>query len=266
MIKRVHFYWTIAILIVIALSFPAYTAIMGEALMNVTDSTVSGTVIKSRRLKDAGNIADNTTIGVLAVGPMMHDGTNWDKITGDTTNGIDVDVTRVQGSITIAGGSTPADGYANPTDAINSWALNGMYNGATWDMVRGDITNGLDVDVSRVQGNVTTVPTETSLNTLLSAVSATGAGTSQSLGSLMSKHSWQIEADKTTADVSWTISLEGSLDDTNFQPIDTFTTITSFDLRHAVNKPVLYYRGNITLLNYTTTAPQITVKSVSGGN
>lgn len=50
--------------------------------------------------------------------------------------------------------SALADGVANPT--IPAWAACGLvYNGATWDRVRGDVANGLDVDVTRVQGSVT---------------------------------------------------------------------------------------------------------------
>lgn len=36
-----------------------------------------------------------------------------------------------------------------------------MFNGTTWDRVRGDIANGMDVDVTRVSGNVTVVGTGT---------------------------------------------------------------------------------------------------------
>lgn len=42
-----------------------------------------------------------------------------------------------------------ADGAANPT--IPAFASNGLlYNGATWDRMRGDTANGLDVDVTRL--------------------------------------------------------------------------------------------------------------------
>ena len=47
-----------------------------------------------------------------------------------------------------------ADAAANPTTPI-AGAANLLYNGTTWDRARGDITNGLDVDVTRVGGTVT---------------------------------------------------------------------------------------------------------------
>lgn len=55
----------------------------------------------------------------------------------------------------------PADAYTNETDLTQQWAFNSLYNGTTWDRMRGDITNGLDVDVTRLPtlANVTTVAT-----------------------------------------------------------------------------------------------------------
>lgn len=49
-----------------------------------------------------------------------------------------------------------ADGAANPTTPTAGSATL-IFNGSTWDRARGDTTNGLDVDVTRVQGNVTVV-------------------------------------------------------------------------------------------------------------
>lgn len=50
-----------------------------------------------------------------------------------------------------------ADAYTNETDLTQSWSFNSLYNGTTWDRMRGDITNGLDVDVTRVGGDVTVI-------------------------------------------------------------------------------------------------------------
>jgi hypothetical protein len=47
-----------------------------------------------------------------------------------------------------------ADTTANPTTSVIE-AMLACYNGTTWDRLRGDITNGLDVDVTRVSGTVT---------------------------------------------------------------------------------------------------------------
>lgn len=53
-----------------------------------------------------------------------------------------------------------ADAKANPASILVG-ACGLVFNGTTWDRARGDTTNGLDVDVTRVQGNVTVVGTGT---------------------------------------------------------------------------------------------------------
>lgn len=79
-------------------------------------------------------------------------------ITGDASNGLDVDVTRVTGTVTVdselPAAAALADATANPT-VPTVGADNLLYNGTTWDRMRGDTTNGLDVDVTRVVPDVT---------------------------------------------------------------------------------------------------------------
>lgn len=41
------------------------------------------------------------------------------------------------------------DGYSNENDLEQVWAFNSFFNGTTHDLMRGDTTNGLDVDVTR---------------------------------------------------------------------------------------------------------------------
>jgi hypothetical protein len=64
----------------------------------------------------------------------------------------------VSGSITadteLPAAATLADATANPSTTVIESML-ACYNGTTWDRLRGDITNGLDVDVTRVTGTVT---------------------------------------------------------------------------------------------------------------
>jgi hypothetical protein len=72
------------------------------------------------------------------------------------------EVTPAAGAFTVTISGQPAaaalaDGAANPVTL--SWAaLLEYYNGASWDRARGDTANGLDVDVTRVQGTVATGP------------------------------------------------------------------------------------------------------------
>lgn len=151
MIKKRYFYATIAGILLISSSYFAWAVVSGESLMNVQDSTISGSLISPRRVKDAGNIGDAQTSGILPTGLMNHNGTNWDKVKGDTTSGLWVNIKNATASpIPITGTKTPADTYTNPTDAVNSYSLSGLFNGTTWDRMRGDITNGLDVDITRL--------------------------------------------------------------------------------------------------------------------
>lgn len=132
------------ILAIIAVSVwagPVYTAVSGEVLMNVQNPSVSGTVLAPVRLKDGGSIGDNITAGIMPTGLMLHDGTNWDKVPGTTANGIDVDVTRITGTLTITGAITPADAFANPATAVNGNSLLSGFNGTTWDRLRSEGTN-----------------------------------------------------------------------------------------------------------------------------
>lgn len=72
-------------------------------------------------------------------------------------NGIAVDVTRVTGSVTIGDGSQNIaidnlqnDAESNGVNSLHTSSRNYVFNGTTWDRGRGDITNGIDVDVTRV--------------------------------------------------------------------------------------------------------------------
>src|SRR6266511_1919332 len=67
---------------------------------------VSGTVTADTELEVAAALADasgNPTTPRVGAGTMVWNGTGWDRARGDIANGIDVDVTRVQGSVTVVG-------------------------------------------------------------------------------------------------------------------------------------------------------------------
>lgn len=109
-------------------AYPAISSIAGLA--------VAQTSTLWNNVKDAA-AGDGLSSGILANGTMVFNGLTFDRVRGDTTFGMDVDVTRISGSI------TPADAYANPTTANQMWSLNGVFNGTTWDRMRGTITNGV---------------------------------------------------------------------------------------------------------------------------
>ncbi len=176
------------------------------AIRSINGLAVAQTGTLWNNLKDAA-FGDDATKGIMVVSPYLFDGTNFDRARGDTANGIDVDVTRlndggniisvddgagsltVDGTITSIGNTTPSDTFTNPTTSIPTFSLNAgwngatwdrtryfldgdagaigtvniqpvfsfgrVFNGTTWDRMRGNIINGLLVDVSRIQSTVT---------------------------------------------------------------------------------------------------------------
>ena len=45
----------------------------------------------------------------------------------------------ISGTATIVGDKTPADTYANPTDAVSSWSLLGLFDGTNWQRARSNV-------------------------------------------------------------------------------------------------------------------------------
>lgn len=83
-------------------------------------------------------------------------------IPADGTNGLKTDVSNAclpvgDGTNIVTVDVDPADAEPNSGNALHVEGRTYVYNGTTWDRARGDISNGMDVDVTRVSGNVTTV-------------------------------------------------------------------------------------------------------------
>lgn len=81
----------------------------------------------------------------------------------------------------------------------------------------------------------------TGVITLTSNQIATGDGTVINLGNVFTKHTWYTVV---TGGSSVSITLQGSLDGTNWYVLDTSTSATS-EMRHVVNKPVIYIKTNL---------------------
>ncbi len=110
----------------------------------------------------SGTKIDTRTVGagvdehrqVMVIGDPS---TASDVATVTAANGLKVDVTRVVGSVTIGDGSqniaidsAQSDAENNGVNSLHTSSRNYVFNGTTWDRNRGDITNGLDVDVTRI--------------------------------------------------------------------------------------------------------------------
>lgn len=81
----------------------------------------------------------------------------------------------------------------------------------------------------------------TAVLTLANAQIATGDGPVLNLGNVYTKFTWYTVI---TGGSSVSITLQGSLDGTNWYTLDTSTSATS-EMRHVVNKPVLYLKTNL---------------------
>ncbi len=97
-------------------------------------------------------MADNTVLPAGAGGDTVRD---VDRA-GVKTQVTGLDVNIGGGTEQLMTSAALADAAANPT--LPSWAVFGMlWNGTTWDRMRGTVANGLAVDVTRVQAQVNTV-------------------------------------------------------------------------------------------------------------
>jgi hypothetical protein len=84
---------------------------------------------KWNRLKDMAQ-GDGQTSGIAFYSPCLWNGASCDRQRGSIASGAEVNVRAFSGS------STPADTFANPTTAIVSYSLGGLFNGTTWDRWR----------------------------------------------------------------------------------------------------------------------------------
>lgn len=85
----------------------------------------------------------NPTIPQNAAFSMAYNGTTWDRQRGDTTNGLWVNCKTGCGA---ASATLQTDAYANGT-VPQSGSFMSVYNGSTWDRLRGDVTSGAFVNI-----------------------------------------------------------------------------------------------------------------------
>lgn len=149
--------------------------LLGSAIVAKTAvSTIAGLAVAQsstiwNNLKDA-SVGDNLTNGVMASQLYVYDGTDFDRARGDTTFGLDVDITRMPGS-----GQTPADAFANPTTFAGGWSLQGLFNGTTWDRVRSASATNNTATTSIGTAYTANLSTWSVTNTIIAAVTAASA-------------------------------------------------------------------------------------------
>lgn len=127
---------------------------------NVAITAGSGTNIATDEVSGTGEHVQLFKLAIASDGSRV-------LIPADATNGLLVDVSRIQGAlpagtnmigkVDISDGTNDAvidvsgaDTESATTPSLVTNARLKVFNGTTWDRVRGDITNGIDVDVTRL--------------------------------------------------------------------------------------------------------------------
>lgn len=123
----------------VMIGYPAISSSVGLAVAQ--SATLWNNVVDAAKGDSQGD-------GILGMSPYLYNGASFDRVRGDITNGMDVDVTRISGSV------TPADAYANPTTANQMWSLNGIFNGTTWDRMRSATADALASTGMTAVGNM----------------------------------------------------------------------------------------------------------------
>jgi len=150
MIKKAGFYLILAVCVIILSALTVKSAVQQIAGLAVAASTY-----KWNNVKDASQ-GDGLTNGILSISPYLYNGSTFDAARGTTTNGIDVDVTRLNdggNSITIDGTVTtipPTVGTAFYAikKSISATAITGEVLGTgtgTTTSFSGTLANILDV-------------------------------------------------------------------------------------------------------------------------
>ncbi len=153
--------------------------------VSLSSTTITGTVTVDSELPTAAALADgaaNPTTPTVGAALLGWNTATWDRLRSDTTNGLDVDVTRVSGTVTVdselpTAAALTSDAVASPTaPAVGSFLLG--YNGATWDRVRTANTGRLQVDVIS-GGGADTATGATVVYTTKSALAAGSSSTTE---------------------------------------------------------------------------------------
>lgn len=100
---------------------------------------------------DAAALADNMsnpTTTRIGSHMLVWDGAQWDRLLSDVGSARVVLHDSASNAIAVA--LAGADAMDNGNNKLEALASLMMFNGSTWDRVRGDTTNGLDVDVTRL--------------------------------------------------------------------------------------------------------------------
>lgn len=121
---------------------------------------------------------------------------------------------------------------ANPTPL---YVGAGFFNGTQWDRMRGDITNGLDVDVTRIAGVVST-------NNSTTSVLSGGAVFTGTSDSVVNYASIMVSVFASHASAADGLSLQQSSNGTNWDITDTYTIPATTGKVFTINPSSSFFR------------------------
>lgn len=138
--NKLHIITYVVVLITLG-AYYGYTAVTGESLINVQNPNYSG-VVSGVRVKDAGNIGDRQTAGIVPNGLMVFDNlsSHWHKARGTRGRGLLVDVSGINSTVPVTLGNftsnvraSQSGTWTNNVKQSNYSTLNGrMYQGGNW--------------------------------------------------------------------------------------------------------------------------------------
>lgn len=114
--------------------------VQSVAIRGISGLAVAQSSIRFNAVKD-GAAGDALSTGVLVTGLYSFNGATFDRLRGTIANGLDVDLTRLPGTISLA------DNTGNPSNALPVGSFVMGFDGSTWDRIRGNSVDGLDVNV-----------------------------------------------------------------------------------------------------------------------
>lgn len=165
-----------------SLSIVPYSTPAAATYMPVrtTDGTTLGATLE---VTNADNVTARSTATTQpsVCYPMQFDGSTWDRQYGDTTNGLDVDVTRVQGTVTVSGtvngGGTAGSANAGVVSIQGIASMTPVQvSQATASNLNATVTDGAGA-LNVIVDSVTAVTAVSAILHTSGAETATGTGT-----------------------------------------------------------------------------------------
>lgn len=147
-------------------SAPTYTAGQNHPCSLQTDGSLrvylTGSANGANSVDDDGSIPAGSTANTQVVNlPQMYNGSDWIRMSGDVTNGLDVDVTRIQGTVTVT--ATNLDVQSGGADLATEATLANMLTSANFAAAFGT-AGSADAQVMSIQGIASMTPVQVQSN------------------------------------------------------------------------------------------------------